>query len=202
MSSAPDLTFESLNPGSICIELHLQPNKGRETLNHWCLPKKPGQLAGWQNEKHTLLVHQQQVAAAQQQAGTMSSGTANWCFFLKVFPPLSALHSHARRQGHNFSSKMKDLMLTDLWGVFFYCYRQYLDLFLPAAGFPCQSLWNTSFNSDSLLDSLLPRHPVCCAGDILLLRATKSPAGLHSCPEGGWHSEVPPQDYFLVQVPL
>lgn len=76
----------------------------------------------------------------------------HWCFFLKVFSQLSALHSHAGRQGHHFSSELKALMLTDLWGfVFFYCYRKYLDLFLTVAGFPRQSLWNISFYSDSLL---------------------------------------------------
>lgn len=81
----------------------------------------------------------------------MSLDTANWCFFLKAFSPLSALHSHAGRQGYHFSSEIKALMLTDLWGDFLYCCRQYLDLFLPVAGFPCQSLWNISFYFDSLL---------------------------------------------------
>lgn len=44
--------------------------------------KKPGQLAGWQNEIHSPSVHQQQVAAAQHQADHKSLGTGNCCFSL------------------------------------------------------------------------------------------------------------------------
>lgn len=57
MLSAPVLTFESPNAGSIHIVMHLQPKGCRETWNHWYLPKNGCQVAGWVNKLYAFLVH-------------------------------------------------------------------------------------------------------------------------------------------------